>query len=131
MVGRASRSPAADDAGGLSVVPSAPERAVRSRTPLRHSAGRRRPVVADQQAAGLKGWTIKGQLTVLSAVYKHASRHLGYVGTSPVTLLDRFERPSSEDERPKRVLTPDELRVPQAGARLRLWRGSGATPVRA
>ena len=58
----------------------------------------------------MKGWTIKGQLTVLNAVYRHASRHLGYVGTSPVALLDRFERPSSDDERPKRVLTAEELR---------------------
>lgn len=66
--------------------------------------------VADQQATGLKGWTIKGQLTVLSAVFKYAARHLGFVGASPVTLLDRVERPSVEDERPKRVLSPDELR---------------------
>jgi integrase len=66
--------------------------------------------IADQQSAGLKGWTVKGQLTVLSAVYKHAARHMGFVGTSPVLLLDRVERPSIEDERPKRVLSPDELR---------------------
>jgi integrase len=58
---------------------------------------------------GLKGWTIKGQLTVLSAVYKYASRHLGYVGANPVSLLDRVERPSSDDERSKRVLTGGEL----------------------
>lgn len=65
--------------------------------------------VAAQQAAGFKGWTIRGQLTVLSAIYKHAGRHMGFVGTSPVTLLDRIERPSIEDERPKRVLSQDEL----------------------
>jgi integrase len=62
-----------------------------------------------QRRHGLKGWTIKGQLTVLSSVYKYASRHLGYTGTSPVTLLDRVERPNTEDERDKRILTPDEL----------------------
>jgi integrase len=65
--------------------------------------------IAAQQAAGLKGWTVKGQLTVLSAVYRHAARHMGFVGTSPVVLLDRVERPSIEDERPKRVLQADEL----------------------
>jgi integrase len=65
--------------------------------------------VAAQQDAGFKGWTIRGQITVLSAVYKYASRHQGFVGVSPVALLDRVERPSIEDERPKRVLTPDEL----------------------
>jgi integrase len=66
--------------------------------------------VSAQQDAGVKGWTIKGQLTVLSAIFKFAGRHLGYVGGSPVALLDRVERPSIEDERPKRVLAPDELR---------------------
>ncbi len=66
--------------------------------------------VHDQQAAGFKGWTIRGDLTVLSSIYKHAARHLGFVGASPVALLDRVERPSIEDERPKRVLSPDELR---------------------
>ena len=65
--------------------------------------------ITAQQDAGFKGWTIRGQVTVLSAVYKFASRHLGYVGQSPVALLDRVERPSIEDERAKRVLAPDEL----------------------
>ena len=66
--------------------------------------------IADQQRAGLKGWTIKGQLTVLSSIFTYAARHLGLVGVNPVSLLDRVERPSSDDERPKRVLSPDELR---------------------
>jgi integrase len=66
--------------------------------------------IAAQQRAGLKGWTIKGQLTVLSSIFTYAARHLGLVGVNPVSLLDRVERPSSEDERPKRVLSPDELR---------------------
>jgi integrase len=34
---------------------------------------------------------------------------MGFVGTSPVTLLDRVERPGIDDERPKRVLSADEL----------------------
>jgi integrase len=66
--------------------------------------------IAAQQQAGLKGWTIKGQLTVLSSIFTYAARHLGLIGVNPVSLLDRVERPSSDDERPKRVLTPDELR---------------------
>jgi integrase len=66
--------------------------------------------IASQQDAGLKGWTVRGELTVLSAVFKYASRHLGFVGVSPVSLLDRVERPSLEDERTKRVLSGDELR---------------------
>jgi integrase len=66
--------------------------------------------VTTQQGRGLKGWTVKGQLTVLSAVFKYAGRHLGYTGTNPVTLLDRVERPGTADERPKRTLSADELR---------------------
>ena len=65
--------------------------------------------VTEQQQAGLKGWTIKGQLTVLSSIFTYSARHLGLVGVNPVSLLDRVERPSSDDERPKRVLTADEL----------------------
>lgn len=65
--------------------------------------------VTAQQRAGFKGWTIKGQLNVMSGVYKHASRHLGFVGRNPVTLLDRVERPGIEDQREKRTLNPDEL----------------------
>ena len=65
--------------------------------------------VSKQQAAGFKGWTVKGQLTVLRSIYTYSARHLGLVGINPVSLLDRVERPSSEDERPKRILTSDEL----------------------
>src|SRR5579884_1386840 len=45
--------------------------------------------VTRQQGKRLKGWTVKGQLTVLSAVFKYAGRHLGYTGGNPLTLLDR------------------------------------------
>ena len=57
---------------------------------------------------GFKGWSVRGQLTALSGIFKFASRHLGYPGTNPVSLLDRLERPK-HDERPKRILTPAEL----------------------
>jgi integrase len=66
--------------------------------------------VSKQQAAGFKGWTIKGQLTVLRSIFTYSARHLGLVGVNPVSLLDRVERPSSDDERPKRILTAEELR---------------------
>lgn len=65
--------------------------------------------VTRQRAQGLKGWTIKGQLSVLSAVFAHATRHLGLVGANPVAALDRVERPSSDDQKAKRILTGDEL----------------------
>jgi integrase len=65
--------------------------------------------VSAKQAAGLKGWTIKGQMTVLSSVFAYAGRHMGLVAQNPVTLLDRVERPSSDDEKPKRILNADQL----------------------
>ena len=90
-------------------------------THLRARFGRRRMTditptdvaayVSAQQAAGLKGWTIKGHMTVLSSVYSYSARHLGLVGVNPVSLLDRVERPSSDDEKPKRILTGGELRA--------------------
>jgi integrase len=60
-------------------------------------------------AVGFKGWTLKGHLTVLSSIFTYAARHLGLNAQNPVALLDRVERPSSEDERPRRVLNGDEL----------------------
>jgi integrase len=62
-----------------------------------------------QKRGTLKGWTLKGQLGVLGNIFNHAIRHLGLTGVNPVTLLDRFERPSTEDEREHRILAPEEL----------------------
>lgn len=53
--------------------------------------------VAAQQRAGLRGWTIRGQLTVLGAIFTYASCHLGLVGGNPLATLDRVERPSVDD----------------------------------
>lgn len=55
--------------------------------------------VSANRAEGLKGWTIKGHLTV-SSVFTYSARHLGFTGTNPVSLLDRVERPSTDDESP-------------------------------
>jgi integrase len=65
--------------------------------------------VAKRRAAGLKGWTIKGHMTVLSSVFTYAARHMGLTAQNPVSLLDRVERPSSDDEKPKRIMNADEL----------------------
>ena len=64
---------------------------------------------AEKQPKGLKGWTLKGHLTVLSSVFTYGARHLGLNAQNPVALLDRVERPSSEDEKPKRIMNGDEL----------------------
>jgi integrase len=65
--------------------------------------------VAAKERAGLKGWTIKSHLVVLGGVYGYAARHLGFAGTNPAPLLSKVERPSSNDEKAKRILTRDEL----------------------
>jgi integrase len=57
----------------------------------------------------LKGWTIKGQMTVLSSVFTYAARHLGLTAQNPVALLDSVERPNSDDEKSKRVMNGAEL----------------------
>jgi integrase len=62
-----------------------------------------------KQTEGLKGWTIKGHMTVLSSVFTYAARHLGLAAQNPVSLLDRVERPSSDDEKPKRIMNAEEL----------------------
>ena len=64
--------------------------------------------IATQETAGLKGWTIKGQVGVLGRVFKYAIRHLGVRAENPVQLLERAERPKVEDEE-KRILSPAEM----------------------
>jgi integrase len=65
--------------------------------------------VAAKRGEGFKGWSIKGHLTVLSLVFKYSSRHLGFREPNPVALLERSERPSTDDAKPKRVLSSEEL----------------------
>lgn len=65
--------------------------------------------VRDRQKAGAKGWTIKSEMTVLRGIYAHAARHMGFSGQNPVHLLDSVERPNTNDEKPKRILTDPEL----------------------
>lgn len=65
--------------------------------------------VTKKQREGRKGWTVKGHMTVLSSIFTYAARHLGLAAQNPIALLDRVERPSSDDEKPKRILTGAEL----------------------
>src|SRR5450755_1090312 len=39
--------------------------------------------IAEQQRAVLKGWTIKGQMTVLSSIFTYSARHLGLSASTP------------------------------------------------
>jgi integrase len=65
--------------------------------------------VSRRESEGAKGWTVRGELSCLSGIFRYAARHLGHVGQSPTALLDRVERPSLADQREKRILSPDEL----------------------
>lgn len=57
---------------------------------------------------GRKAWTIRGNLTVAGRIFDFARRRLGWAGQNPVRLLDRSERPRS-DQRERRVLSGEEL----------------------
>lgn len=59
--------------------------------------------------SALRGWTVKGHLTVLSAIFRYANRHLGVTTPNPVALLDNVERPKTDDMKPKRILNASEL----------------------
>jgi integrase len=51
-------------------------------------------LIAELQAAGLAGWTIRNQLTVLSGFFTWASSpRRGYMPANPVRQLERGERP--------------------------------------
>jgi integrase len=65
--------------------------------------------VSKKQSEGLKGWTIKGHMSVLSSVFAYSARHLGLTAQNPVALLDRVERPNTGDEKAKRVMNSAEL----------------------
>ncbi len=65
--------------------------------------------VSQKQGEGLKSWTIRGHLTVVSSVFTYAARHLGLTSQNPVAILDRVERPNGDDEKPKRIMNADEL----------------------
>ena len=67
---------------------------------VRHRAAARRLQGLDDQGPALRALRLSTSTRAATS---------GFAGTSPLTLLERQEKPDTEDERPKRVLTPDEL----------------------
>lgn len=65
--------------------------------------------VKAKQGGGLKGETVRVHLTVMSAIFRYARRHLGFAGMSPTSALDRRERPDTSDAKQRRALTPAEV----------------------
>lgn len=66
--------------------------------------------IAHMRKKGLKGWTITSSLRPLSMILAQAARK-GQIPVNPMTQLERGERPKHDDERPKRILTLDEMQA--------------------
>ncbi len=64
-------------------------------------------LIRELEEKGLAGWTIRGVLTALSAMYSWAVRR-GKVSHNPVRQLERGERPTAEG-RDKRILSQEEI----------------------
>lgn len=56
----------------------------------------------------LKGATLRTHVSVLGLVFRYAQRRLGLVAADPTASLEPGERPSTDDAREHRVLSPDE-----------------------
>lgn len=66
--------------------------------------------ISAKRAAGLKGWTITTILRPLSIILGQAARR-GELASNPIAQLERRERPRHDDQRPKRILSLDEMRA--------------------
>jgi integrase len=66
--------------------------------------------IAAMRRKGLKGWTITSALRPLSLILGQAARK-GQIAVNPLTRLERGERPRHDDQRPKRILTLEEMRA--------------------
>jgi integrase len=64
--------------------------------------------IAHMRKKGLKGWTIKSALRPLSIMLAQAARK-GRIPSNPMQQLERGERPKHDDERPKRILTLEDM----------------------
>ena len=71
---------------------------------------------SDLRAFGVKGWTQRGRLTVLSAVFAYARERLDYPGGNPSSLLSKAERPGVDDQREHRILNQEEIQGMLAAA---------------
>src|SRR6266540_3338175 len=65
--------------------------------------------IAHMRRKGLRGSTILTALRPLSRILAHAARR-GAISVNPCSQLERGERPRLDDQRPKRILTLEEMR---------------------
>lgn len=66
--------------------------------------------IAHMQHKKLKGWTITSALRPLSIILAQAARK-GRIPVNPMNQLERGERPRHDDQRPKRILSLDEMQA--------------------
>jgi integrase len=64
--------------------------------------------IAAMQRKGTRGTTILSALQPLSMILGHAARR-GAIAVNPCSQLERGERPKLDDQRPKRILSLDEM----------------------
>jgi len=64
--------------------------------------------IAAMQRKGARGTTILSALQPLSMILGHAARR-GQIAVNPCSQLERGERPKLDDQRPKRILSLDEM----------------------
>jgi integrase len=71
--------------------------------------------IATMRRKGLRGSTTLTALRPLSRILAHAARR-GAIPVNPCSQLERGERPKLDDQRPKRILTLDEMQAVIAAA---------------
>ncbi len=72
-------------------------------------------LIAEMRKKGYRGWTITSALRPLSIILSQAARK-GRIPVNPMSQLERGERPKHDDQRPKRILSLEEMRALIASA---------------
>jgi integrase len=66
--------------------------------------------ITHMRRKNLKGWTITSSLRPLSIILGQAARK-GRIPVNPMSQLERGERPRHDDERPKRILSLEDMQA--------------------
>src|SRR6266508_2027807 len=72
-------------------------------------------LIAAMRRSGVKGWTITSALRPLSIILAQAARR-GRIPVNPMTQLEPGERPKHDDQRPRRILSLEEMQALLEGA---------------
>jgi integrase len=72
-------------------------------------------LIAEMRKKGYRGWTITSALRPISLILGQAARK-GRIPVNPMSQLERGELPRHDDQRPKRILSLDEMQALIASA---------------